>query len=160
MAKYKEFSGKMSVGLFVEGHYLHVVCLAQQGNRLKLVDGQVLKMAKALEAVKVQKEIFSDNVSDISDISNGLGNAESQDNHEETFTITEKDSENYDNMEVLQRVLYQYPSKKFRMGIAISEPQIYYMYFGTDWGLKGDKLKKTGYGRSVQRTNRVSTFPS
>ncbi len=142
MAKYKEFSGKMSVGLFVEGHYLHVVCLAQQGNRLKLVDGQVLKMTKALEAVKVQKEIFSDSVSDISDITNGLGNGEPQDTHEETFTITEKDSENYDNIEVLQRVLYQYPSKKFRMGIAISEPQIYYMYFGTDWGLQGDKLKK------------------
>ena len=142
MSKYKEFSGKMSVGLFVEGHYLHVVCLAQQGNRLQLVDGQMVKMTKALETVKVQKEIFSDAVADISDLSKGMGGDDGQDNHEESFTITEKDTENYDNIEVLQRVLYQYPSKKFRMGIAISEPQIYYMYFGTDWGLQGDKLKK------------------
>lgn len=142
MSKYKEFSGKMSVGLFVEGHYLHVVCLAQHGNRLQLVDGQMVKMAKALETVKVQKEIFSDAVADMPDLSKGMGGEEIQDNHEETFTITAKDTENYDNIEVLQRVLYQYPSKKFRMGIAISEPQIYYMYFGTDWGLQGDKLKK------------------
>src|SRR4030042_1396106 len=142
MAKYNEFSGKMSVGLFVEGHYLHVVCLAQQGNRLQLVDGQVVKMAKALETVKVQKEIFSDAMTDISDLSKGMGSEEIQDNHEETFTITEKDTGNYDNIEVLQRVLYQYPSKKFQMGIAIAEPQIYYMYFVTDWGLQGDKLKK------------------
>jgi hypothetical protein len=142
MAKYKEFSGKMSVGLFVEGHYLHVVCLAQQGNRLKLVDGQLVKMSKALETVQVQKEIFSDAVTDISDLTKGMGSEELQNNHEDTFNITEKDAANYDNIEVLQRVLYQYPSKKFLMGIAIAEPQIYYMYFGTDWGLQGDKLKK------------------
>jgi hypothetical protein len=143
MAKYKEFSGKMSVGLFVEGHYLHVVCLAQHNNKLKLVDGQVVKMSKAMETVHVQKEIFSDSGPDLSDISADIQAEELQENlSDETFTITEKDVGNYDNIEVLQRVLFQYPSNKFRMGIAISEPQIYYMYFGTDWGLQGEKLKK------------------
>ena len=76
MAKYKEFSGKMAVGLFVEGHYLHVVCLAQQNNKLQLVDGQIVKMSKALETVQVQKEIFSDtlpdSVSDMGDLSKEL----------------------------------------------------------------------------------------
>ncbi len=142
MAKYKEYSGKMAVGLFVEGHFLHVVCLAQQGNRLQLVDGQVVKMSKSVETMKVQKEIFSDAVTDISDLSKEMQSEEIQDATEETFTITEKDVGSYDNIEVLQRVLYQYPSSKFRMGIAISEPQVYYMYFGTDWGLQGEKLKK------------------
>ncbi|MBN2365720.1 MAG: hypothetical protein EH225_06970 [Calditrichaeota bacterium] len=144
MAKYKEFSGKMAVGLFVEGHYLHVVCLAKQGNQLKLVDGQMVKMSKTMETVHVQKEIFSDggaeDIADLSDAMNG-GNG-SGDMPDETFSITEKDVGNYDNIEVLQRVLFQYPSNKFQMGIAISEPQIYYMYFGTDWGLQGEKLKK------------------
>ncbi len=144
MAKYKEFSGKMAVGLFVEGHYLHVVCLSKQGNRLQLVDGQVVKMSKAMETVHVQKEIFSDGGEDIADLSEAMGAAnDMQDTTpDETFTITEKDVGNYDNIEVLQRVLFQYPSNKFRMGIAISEPQVYYMYFGTDWGLQGEKLKK------------------
>lgn len=143
MAKYKEFSGKMSVGLFVEGHYLHVVCLAQYNNKLKLMDGQVVKMSKAMETVHVQKEIFSDTGPDLSDISADIQADELQENlSDETFTITEKDVGNYDNIEVLQRVLFQYPSNKFRMGIAISEPQVYYMYFGTDWGLQGEKLKK------------------
>ncbi len=143
MAKYKEFSGKMSVGLFVEGHYLHVVCLAQQNNKLKLVDGQVVKMSKAMETVHVQKEIFSDTAPDLSEISADIQADELQENlNDDTFTITEKDVGNYDNIEVLQRVLFQYPSNKFRMGIAISEPQVYYMYFGTDWGLRGEKLKK------------------
>jgi hypothetical protein len=145
MAKYNEFSGKMSVGLFVEGHYLQVVCLGMQGNKMQLVDAQVLKMTKALETVKVQKEIFSDTMSDmgsVSDLSKELEDGELQTEAEDTFNITEKDVENYDNIEVLQRVLYQYPSSKFRMGIAISEPQVYYVYFGTDWGLQGEKLKK------------------
>ena len=152
MAKYKEFSGKMAVGLFVEGHYLHVVCLAQQNNKLQLVDGQVVKMSKALETVQVQKEIFSDtlpdSVSDMGDLSKELEdsvlqeNSDLQETPDDSFTITEQDVGNYDNIEVLQRVLYQYPSSKFRMGIAISEPQVYYVYFGTDWGLQGEKLKR------------------
>jgi hypothetical protein len=145
MAKYNEFSGKMSVGLFVEGHYLHVVCLGIQNNQLQLVDAQVLKMTKALETVKVQKEIFSDsmtNIDEVADLSKELESTESATEVEETFNITERDVENYDNIEVLQRVLYQYPSSKFRMGIAISEPQVYYVYFGTDWGLQGEKLKR------------------
>jgi hypothetical protein len=152
MAKYKEFSGKMSVGLFVEGHYLHVVCLGNQNNRLQLVDGQVVKMSKALETVQVQKEIFSDSlpesVTDMGDLSKELQENVVQEGSDlgetpdDSFTITEQDVGNYDNIEVLQRVLYQYPSSKFRMGIAISEPQVYYVYFGTDWGLQGEKLKR------------------
>jgi hypothetical protein len=150
MPKYKEFSGKMAVGLFVEGHYLHVVCLAKNGDTLQLVDGQILKMSKALESVKVQQEIFSDtsqppaDLSEISDLQGDLGggNGDGAGAGEMDFKIEERDTENYDNIEVLQRVLYQYPSNKFKMGIAISEPQIYYMYFGTDWGLQGEKLKK------------------
>jgi hypothetical protein len=152
MAKYKEFSGKMSVGLFVEGHYLHVVCLARQNNQLQLVDGQVVKMSKALETVQVQKEIFSDtlpdSVTDMSDLSKELEEnvvqegADLGETPDDSFSITEQDVGNYDNIEVLQRVLYQYPSSKFRMGIAISEPQVYYVYFGTDWGLHGEKLKR------------------
>jgi len=152
MAKYKEFSGKMAVGLFVEGHYLHVVCLAKQNNQLQLVDGQVVKMSKALETVQVQKEIFSDSlpdsVTDMSDLSKELEEnviqegADLGETPEDSFSITEQDVGNYDNIEVLQRVLYQYPSSKFRMGIAISEPQVYYVYFGTDWGLHGEKLKR------------------
>ncbi len=148
MAKYKEFSGKMAVGLFVEGHYLHVVCLAQQNNQLQLVDGQVVKMSKSLETVQVQKEIFSDATPNIEDLSKdlvegGMGDGgDLQDAGDDTFNITEQDVGNYDNIEVLQRVLYQYPSSKFRMGIAISEPQVYYVYFGTDWGLSDEKLKR------------------
>jgi hypothetical protein len=152
MAKYKEFSGKMAVGLFVEGHYLHVVCLAQQNNQLQLVDGQVVKMSKALETVQVQKEIFSDtlpdSVADMGDLSKELEDkvmqegGDLQETPDDSFTITEQDVGNYDNIEVLQRVLYKYPSSRFRMGIAISEPQVYYVYFGTDWGLQGEKLKR------------------
>jgi hypothetical protein len=147
MAKYKEFSGKMSVGLFVEGHFLHVVCLAKDGDKLKLVDGQILKMSKALESVKVQQEIFSDSSqppADISELSEFSSEIDSGGNGDDgiDFSISKADAANYDNIEVLQRVLYQYPSNKFRMGIAISEPQIYYVYFGTDWGLQGERLKK------------------
>lgn len=149
MAKYKEFSGKMSVGLFVEGHFLHVVCLARNRDKLQLVDGQIVKMSKALETVKVQQEIFSDTIeapADISEITAMSGDLNDTggngDGAAEFATLAEADKQNYDNIEVLQRVLYQYPSNKFRMGIAISEPQIYYIYFGTDWGLQGEKLKK------------------
>ncbi len=144
MAKYKEFSGKLAVGLFVEGHYLHVACLSKKDNTVQLVDGQMLKMSKALETVRVQQEIFSDSADAPETITPQTddGSITFEEAPEKELNLSGIDAENYDNMEVLQRVLYQYPSNKFRMGISLAEPQIYYTYFATDWGLSGEKLKK------------------
>ena len=67
--------------------------LGSQGNQLQLVDAQVLKMTKALETVKVQKEIFSDTVSDmgsISDLSKELEDGELQSEPEDSFNISWK----------------------------------------------------------------------
>ncbi|MEJ2537748.1 MAG: hypothetical protein P8048_11990 [Calditrichia bacterium] len=128
MAKYKEFSGKLAVGLFVEGHYLHVACLSKKDNTLQLIDGQVLKMSKALESVRVQQEIFSDSA-DAPEIITPQTDDDSitfEEAPEKELNLSGIDAENYDNMEVLQRVLYKYPSNKFRMGISLAEPQIYY----------------------------------
>jgi hypothetical protein len=144
MAKYKEFSGKLAVGLFVEGHYLHVACLSKKNNTMQLVDGQILKMSKSLETVRVQQEIFSDSANAPETITQQTedGSITFEEAPEKEFSMGGIGAENYDNMEVLQRVLYQYPSNKFRMGISLAEPQIYYTYFATDWGLTGEKLKK------------------
>jgi hypothetical protein len=160
MAKYKEFSGKMSVGLFVEGHYLHVVCVANRNKQLQLVDAQTLQMSQALETVRSQQQIYSDAIPDTPQPMEGIDDSISIEGSESAeFVLPESEAESYDNIEILQRVLYQYPSNKFRMGIAVSEPQIYYMYFATDWGLQGEKLRKKVLQEVIQERKDYEVVP-
>ncbi len=140
MGKNKKYSGKISVGLFVEGIHLYVVCLAQKDEKVRLVDAQMLKMANRMEPVSVQEEILTEALSNISDdpISIDLMAEES----EAQLDIEDKGSDDVNNQAILRSALQKYPSKKFKVGLSVAEPQVFYAYFGKDWGLEGEKLKK------------------
>ncbi|MBN2008348.1 hypothetical protein JW960_03260 [candidate division KSB1 bacterium] len=46
-----------------------------------------------------------------------------------------------DNASILMNLLNRYPGRNFEIAISLPEPQIYYSYFESDWGLSGRKLK-------------------
>ncbi len=138
MANGKKYSEKLAVGMFVEGQFLHVACLALHKKRIKLIDAKIVKMVKTLEAVKVQEPVLSDVFSEVSDSPAELDISEEiPDTH---WVETDSTSDVHDNAEVIRKVLKKYPHRKNKLAITLSEPQIYYSYYGTDWGLDGKKL--------------------
>lgn len=46
-----------------------------------------------------------------------------------------------DNASLLHEILSHYPSKKYKVAISLPDPQTFYTYFNTDWGLNEKKLK-------------------
>ncbi|MEJ2634408.1 MAG: hypothetical protein P8184_03840 [Calditrichia bacterium] len=134
----REFTGKLAIGLFVEGQYLHAACLAVHKKRVKLIDAQIVKMQKSMENVKVEEEVlsevFTDSQEDMAplDISDDIANVHWDD--------TDTTSDARDNAEILRTLLKKYPNKKNKLAISLAEPQIYYSYYGSDWGLEGKKL--------------------
>ncbi len=141
MDKEKSLSEKLAIGLFVEGQYLHVACLSLKKNRVKLVDAQILKLSKTLENVKVQEEVLTEVLNDYSDEENAPIDV-TEEIPEEHWINNDKTSDARDNVEVLRHLLRTYSNRKNKLAISLSEPQIYYSYYATDWGLEGKKLKQ------------------
>jgi len=55
----KKFSGKLAVGIFVDGLSLQVACLARSGKKIRFVDAQIVNLATKLEtAVTTGVEFF------------------------------------------------------------------------------------------------------
>lgn len=45
-----------------------------------------------------------------------------------------------DNASLLHEILSRYPARKYKVAISLPDPQTYYTYFNTDWGLNEKKL--------------------
>ncbi len=140
MKKDKKYSGKLAVGIFAEGDYLHMVCLAKREKKIELVDVQRVKLATRLENVVVEEEILTEALANISDEPIPIDLTAETPSQEIDMTAPKEESE--DNVALLESALYKYPSRKYKVAISVPEPQIYYAYFGRDWGLDGEKLKK------------------
>lgn len=134
----KTFSEKLTIGLFVEGQYLHVACLSQQKNRIKLVDAQIIKLSKTLENVKVQEEVLTEVLNEESDQQEPL--ELSEEIPDAQGMNTDSSAQIHDNAEVLRQLLRKYSNRKNKLALTLSEPQIYYSYYASDWGLDGKKL--------------------
>ena len=59
----------------------------------------------------------------------------------DTLSKVKEQASSNDNASILMNLLDRYAVKNVELAISLPEPQIYYSYFDTDWGLKGRKLK-------------------
>ncbi len=137
MARNKKFSGKLAVGIFVDGLSLQVACLAKSGKKVRFVDAQIVNLATKLETTVAGAQVFEQPTSPAEatpiDITSETATAD--------LLFTEVGKGAQDNASILIGVLSKYPKRKYKLAISTSEPYIYYATFESNWGLKKDKLK-------------------
>lgn len=131
---------KLAIGIFVEGQHLHLACLSEKEKRVRLVDAKILKLNRNLENLPVKEEVISEILPEISG-----GNAPidlTEEILDTPWTLEAAESEDDENAELIYQLLQSYPNRKNKIAISMSEPQIYYSYYDSDWGLSGKKLKE------------------
>jgi len=137
MARDKKFSGKLAVGIFVDGLSLQVACLAKSGKKVRFVDAQIVNLASKLETAsagaRIVEQIEPRSISELTPI-DITSEASTPD-----LLLTETGQG--DNASILIGVLSKYPKRKYKLGISVPEPYVYYAAFESNWGLKKDKLK-------------------
>lgn len=135
--KKKKFSGKLAVGIFVDGLSLQVACLAKSGKKIRLVDVQAVNLVVRLESstvtgAKILEEIEG---SEETRIDANVENLSSD------FILSGIGKEYQDNASVIVGVLNKYPKRRYRIAISVPEPCIYYLTLESNWNLKKSKLK-------------------
>ncbi|MEL6823451.1 MAG: hypothetical protein AAFP70_16960, partial [Calditrichota bacterium] len=130
----KKYSGKLAVGIFVEDMLLHVVCLAREDNKTRLVEAEILQMAGVEQEIPVEQEVLADGTQ-----ANDSPFEFSDGNGEDAFLSADGGDV---SAEVLAGVLNRLPDKRYKLALSLPEPLVYYTSFENDWGLKGNKLKK------------------
>ncbi|CUS83816.1 Tfp pilus assembly protein PilN [Candidatus Kryptobacter tengchongensis] len=140
MPKNKKFSGKLAVGVFIDGLSLQVACLARSGKKIRFVDAQIVNLATKLEATSVGTQVFEQieptSISEMTPI-DITSETSAQD-----LLLTETGRGAQDNASIIIGVLSKYPKRKYKLAISIPEPYVYYANFESNWGLKGNKLKE------------------
>jgi hypothetical protein len=130
---------KLALGIFVDGLTLHITALCKQKSKIKLVDANIVQLANRLEPIKIKEQALVLEEHESTDAPIDItSDIEKLDNKIEDI-IPENSS---DNTEVLANVLRTYSHKKYKLGISVSEPEIFYAPFASNWGLKGDDLKR------------------
>ncbi len=133
-----------AIGVFVEGTYLHIVSLIQKNKAIRLVDAEITQLQSAGEANSVLSgnglDAFA-NESNLSDLNLTDASGEFV---ESDVVLTDLEEELFSPNEASQikQFLNKYNSRSLKLAISLAEPNIYYAYFNSDWGLKGQKLNK------------------
>jgi hypothetical protein len=130
---------KLAIGIFVDGLTLHISALCKQQGKVKLVDANIVQLAKRLEPARIHESelVLSEHegTNEAIDITSDIENLDHK--------IEEIGPEDgFDNAAILQNILSTYSHRKYKLGISVSEPEIFYAPFTTNWGLKGDDLKR------------------
>jgi hypothetical protein len=140
MAKDKKFSGKLAVGVFVDGVSLQVACLAKVGKKkIKFVDAQIVNLASKLETAVAGAQVFEETKQTSAFDQSPIDITSETATADLLFTETGKGAQ--DNASILAGALSRYPRRKYKLAISTPEPYIYYSFFETNWGLKKEKLK-------------------
>ncbi len=130
---------KLAVGIFVDGLTLHISVLCKQKSNIKVVDANIVKLASRLEPARIEESELvleePENPGGPIDITSDIEKSD----HKIEDIIPEDSA---DNTMVLQSLLSTYSHRKYKLGISVSEPEIFYAPFTTNWGLKGDDLRK------------------
>ena len=150
--------GKTAVAIFVDGLELKFVRLSAKGNKVTLRDFKTVALAHKFE----EKQVAPAD----SDAS-GFGDLSSGDLFAAPGSMETQSEEGSTNASVLLGLLNDVGSpKKYTLSYAISEPAVTYQEFESDFGLKGEKLKKKlSQELSMMRTSAPSldaldTIPS
>jgi len=157
-----------SIGIFADGNFLQLVCLEKNEQNVRLISAQNIILPESILIAEqnqlIERELAPDQIyettpvhippeldgiklitkeedleglpqqatmPDFLDISSGINNPEI-----DSAAIEQSKSS------ILQQILNNFGDKKYNIAITLAQPQIYYAYFDTDWGLRGKKLKQ------------------
>ncbi len=131
---------KHVIGIYLEGDFFYVSHLCKSGKKVQLVDAEFVELAphkQITPAGAFNEQGDLDFLQDDSDIHF------SADIPDQDILLTETDysSENA-KIELIRETLQKYQDKKYLVALTLAEPQVYYSYFTSNWGLSGEKLKR------------------
>ncbi len=139
----KKFSGKLAVGIFVDGLSLQVACLARSGKKIRFVDAQIVNLASKIETtVTAGVEFFENPQASTSTAETTPIDITSEATAPDLLLTDIGGKGAQDNASILVGVLSKYPKRKYKLAISVPEPYVYYTIFESNWGLKKDKLKQ------------------
>jgi len=157
MKKKNKFE-KLAIGIFVDGLTLHISALCKQKGKVKLVDANIVQLARRLEPSRIHESELVLNEHESSGAPIDITSDIEKPDHKIEEIIPEDGS---DNTVVLQNILSTYSHRKYKLGISVSEPEIFYAPFSTNWGLKGDDLKrKIIENLAIERPDAADLSPS
>lgn len=160
MKKKKNKMDKVGIGIFVDGLTLQIATLCVQKGKVKLIDANLLNLVTRLESVKVEEPVFAEEYA----LDGEDGVAIDITSEIEKSDAPPKEAmleEHSDNASILETEIGTYAHRKFKLGISVSEPEIYYAPFNTNWGLKGDALKQRIIeSLTVEKPSAADLFPS
>ncbi len=143
--KRRRFEGdtKYAIGIFDEGLFLHVVCLSRKGKNVNFVDAETYRLSNRLESVSAGDEFIMESTTFLGE-GDPVIDATAEKIEDPDIQITETagaPNSDEENVFLLKGILSKYTHRKYEVAISLSEPQVYYAFFNTSWGLEGQDLK-------------------
>lgn len=127
------------IGIFVEGAFIHTVCLVKKSEDIRIIDAEISKLVGQEQAVGHHGEL----IPEFADVTGNEAFDLTADLQNSDILVSDiGDLEIEENATIIQSILNKYSDKKYTIAISLAEPQVYYAYFNSDWNLKGDKLRK------------------
>lgn len=141
-----------AVGICVEGRYLQAVKLRKVGNRYEMLDARLIELDESLD---IQENPIEEMGDLHGDINLDLSDAPVEEEPEAIEINDETEVEDLD-LEIEEtgqdtladdagrfvELLQLASDKNARVALTLTEPQVYYSLFDSDWGLKQGRLRK------------------
>ncbi len=151
--KKKAGTGKqIAVGITVEGRFIQMVKLTRSQNDYQVLDARLFELDESLDVQESPAEGLEDLGAEIEveelDVAAQGESIEIKEEEEaagldlEALTADEQEEGARDDAGRFVELLQAASDPNAKVGISLTEPQIFYNTFDTDWGLKGTKLKK------------------
>ena len=137
-----KYKPKYSVGIFFEGDSFHFVKMARAGTELSVVEAQIFRFPAATET-QDETPAASIETEEIENID--LDNLEFTDDDiplDPEGANAVDPNKPADSATILQTAFSSFAEDNYRLAVCISEPDIYYSFFDSDWGLKAKQLNK------------------
>ncbi|MFH0883217.1 MAG: hypothetical protein V2A56_09555 [bacterium] len=145
-------SKQVAVGISVEGRFIQMVKVAKIQNSYQILDARLFELDETLDMQESPAEGLEElGVEVESTVTEDAANSDSIEISEETgevdldlevLTADDQEEGAKDDAGRFVELLQAASNNNARVGISLTEPQIFYNTFDTDWGLKSTKLKK------------------
>jgi|GEM_PF-1766485 len=128
---------KYAIGISLENRMVHYVKVKRSDDKIEILDAQFFKLkdtdfaAEAGTDAGTAEEVEINLDMDSVDSARGGGKLD----------ISEDPLAAKDNNALLLRMFNDYREFKYKAGISLSEPDIFYLNLASDWGLKGKKFQ-------------------
>lgn len=137
-----------AVGICVEGRYLQAVKIRKVGNRYQMLDARLIELEESLDVQESPLEDLGTIEGDIdldleSESTEAIEISEEEGPSDIDLEVDEEEADTLaDDAGRFVEVLQLASEKNSRVAVTLTEPQVYYSLFDSDWGLKKTRLRK------------------